>query len=381
MPLGIAKIGLINGITGEQYEGTDVSADLLWHMRMIPVSSFSTTYDVTTANGYESNGINVGGTTFASNVIVYDGNQTFGAGNIVASGEKLAILRINGDLTISSGFTLTTSGTCNGFYIYVDGDLTVNGAISMYNKGRYKSGGWSSSLAVNSSANEVAGSTTITMTGSANAHTNGSSTASGLTTGGGGQGGAGTYGSGSGATGHDFSGGSGGGGSGGIGYPQHYSGGGGAGGTATSYAGQGGNGGASGHTQWSYYTADAGGTGGTGNGGGSGGSNNSYNPYDSRAGYGGHTGTGASMVIYASGNLTVASGGEISTAGRSGQTGGTSRLSAGGGGGSGGGTLVAVCNGTFTNSGTVTTAGGSTGSGRGSGSSAGSGGVLTGGGY
>ncbi len=57
MPLGIAKIGLINGITGEQYEGTDVSADLLWHMRMIPVSSFSTTYDVTTANGYESNGI------------------------------------------------------------------------------------------------------------------------------------------------------------------------------------------------------------------------------------------------------------------------------------------------------------------------------------
>ena len=62
------------------------------------------------------------------------------------------------------------------------------------------------------------------------------------------------------------------------------------------------------------------GTGGTGNGGGSGGSNNSYNPYDSRAGYGGHTGTGASMVIYASGNLTVASGGEISTAGRSGQT-------------------------------------------------------------
>ena len=41
----------------------EVNADLLWHMRMIPVSSFNTTYDVTTANGYESNGINVGGTT------------------------------------------------------------------------------------------------------------------------------------------------------------------------------------------------------------------------------------------------------------------------------------------------------------------------------
>ena len=70
-------------------------------------------------------------------------------------------------------------------------------------------------------------------------------------------------------------------------------------------AGQGGNGGSSGHTQWSYYTADAGGTGGTGNGGDLV-SNNSYNPYDSRAGYGGHTEL-VSMVIYASGNLTVAS--------------------------------------------------------------------------
>ena len=380
MPLGFAKVGLIGGLAEAQYEGTNVSADLLWHLKKIPVSSFNTNYDITSANGYESDGINVGGTTFSANIIVYDGNNSFGSGNIGTTGDKLALLRINGNLTIDAGFTLKTSGTTQGFYIFVDGDLTVNGSISTYESGRYKSSGLSN-LAINSSSNEVAGSTVITMTGSASAHTNGSSTASGLTSGGGGQGGSGSYGSGTGATGHLASGGSGGGGSGGVAYYNHYSGGGGAGGTATSYAGQGGNGGASGHTQWSYYTADAGGTGGTGNGGGSGGANNSYNPYDSRGGYTGQTGTGGSLVIYATGNITVASGGSLSANGKDGGSGGTSRLSAGGGGGSGGGILVAICNGTFTNSGSVTSAGGSTGSGRGSGTSAGTGGILTGGGY
>ena len=193
MPIGFAKIGLIGGLAEAQYEGTNVSADLLWHLKKIPVSQFNTNYDITTGNGYESNGINVGGTTYDANIIVYDGNNTFGAGNIGTSGDKLALLRINGDLTISAGFTLTTSGTTQGFYIFVDGDLTVNGSISTYNKGRYKSGGLSN-LAVNSSANEVAGSTVISMTGSASAHTNGSSTASALTVGGGGQGGSGSYG-------------------------------------------------------------------------------------------------------------------------------------------------------------------------------------------
>ena len=112
MPLGIAKIGLINGISGAVYEGTDVSADLLWHMKMIPVSSFSTTYDVTTANGYESNGINVGGTTFASNVIVYDGIQTFGSGNITASGTVKAATLIGSHTSgsISGGVSGKSAG-------------------------------------------------------------------------------------------------------------------------------------------------------------------------------------------------------------------------------------------------------------------------------
>jgi hypothetical protein len=379
-PLGIAR-GIFTAPSGASYEGTDVSADLLWHMQNIETDSFSTTYDITTANGYESNGVNVNGTTYAANMIVYDGNQTWGSGSITGSGNKLVMNRINGNLTVSSGFTATTSGACNALCIYVDGDLTVNGSISTYDKGREISGGVSTSLTVNSSENEVGGSSTIALTGSANAHTNGVSTASAMTTGGGGQGGSGSYGSGTGASGHIFSGGSGGGGSGGVAYYNHYQGGGGSGGTATANAGDGGNGGASGYTHWGYWTGDAGGSGGTGNPGGSGGSNNSRNASDSRAGYTGNTGTPASLIIYATGNLTVASGGTLSTAGRSGRSGDHNRLKAGGGGGSGGGVLVAVCGGTYTNSGTVTSAGGSTGAGRGSGSAAGSGGKLTGGGY
>ena len=79
MPLGIAKIGLINGITGEQYEGTDVSADLLWHMRMIPVSSFGRhmmSQLQMVMNQMGSIKWN-NRSFFASNVIVYDGNQGF----------------------------------------------------------------------------------------------------------------------------------------------------------------------------------------------------------------------------------------------------------------------------------------------------------------
>jgi hypothetical protein len=380
-PLGLSKASLLLAGGESPYEGTNVSADLLWHLKKIPVSAFTTTYDVTTANGYESDGINVGGTTYDANIIVYDGNQTWGSGSITGSGDKLVMNRINGNLTVSSGFTATTSGTCNGLYIYVDGDLTVDGSISMYNKGREISGG-TGTLAVNSSSNEVAGSTTITMSGSAAAHTNGSSTASSLQTGGGGQGRHGSYGKGSGATGHIFSGGSGGGGGGGVAYYNHYQGGGSAGATATTYAGKGGKGGNSGYTHWGYFTADAGGSGGTGNPGGDGGTNNSRNASDSRAGYGGDTGTGASLVIYATGNITINSGGTLSTNGRAGRSGDHHRLKAGGGGGSGAGILVAVCAGTFTNNGSITNAGGACGAGRGSaGSAAGNGGKLTGGGY
>ena len=372
-PLGLSKASLLLAGGEAPYEGASVSADLLWHLKKYETAGYGS------ANA-ENVTFNVGGTNRNSRITTYSGNQGWGSGSISAAASRLACVRVEGNLTINSGFTLTTSTTCNGLYIFVDGDLTVAGTISLYDKGQYISGG-AGSMPVNSSANEVAGSTTITMSGSAGSHTNGSSTASSLQTGGGGRGGYGSYGRGSGSAGHIFSGGSGGGGGGGVAYYNFYQGGGSAGYTSTAYAGKGGKGGNSGYTLYGYATADAGGSGGTGNPGGDGGTNNSRNSSDSRTGYTGDTGTPGSLVLYATGNITINSGATLSTAGRVGRSGSHFRMPAGGGGGSAGAILVAVCAGTFTNNGTITTSGGAAGAGRGSGTTAGSGGKLTGGGY
>ena len=370
-PLGIGR-ALLTSSSGVPYEGEATGADLFWHLKRYETASYASSEDVT---------FNIGGTNRDAKITVWSGDQTFGSGNIPAAADKLTFARIEGNLTIDSGFTLSPGADSLGMFMFIDGNLTVNGTISTYQLGQSLSSD-PGALTLNSSTNETVGSTEIAWNGSAGGATNGSSTANAMTAGGGGNGGYGSYGSGGGSTGHTFAGGSGGGGGGGVAYYNHYSGGGGGGGGATSLARNGGGGGASGHTKWGYWTADAGGTGGNGNPAGGGGSNNSYNGSDSRAGYGGHgSSVSASLAIYATGDLTVASGGTIQTIGRGGQTGGTSRLSAGGGGGTGGGILVAVCGGTYTNNGTVATSGGSTGSGRGSGSAAGNGGTLTGGGY
>jgi hypothetical protein len=370
-PLGSGRFGFTLA-GGTPYEGADVSADLFWHLQKFETAAYSSGEQVT---------FNVGGTNRDSYMTVYDGNQTFGSGSIGAQASRLTCVRINGDLTVSSGFDLYPSADSYGLYMFVDGNLTVDGTISTYQMGESRTSS-AGALVLNSSENEVAGSTGISWDGSAGTHTNGSSTSTAMTAGGGGTGGYGSYGRGNGNEGHTFAGGSGGGGGGGIAYPEHYSGGGGGGGTATSYSRNGGNGGASGHTKWGYWTSDKGGMGGNGNPAGGGGTNNSYNGSSSSAGGSGYSSSvSASMAIYASGNITVASGGAIKTIGRGGVSGGTSQMSSGGGGGTGGGILVAVCAGTFTNNGTVATTGGSVGSGRGSGYNAGNGGVLTGGGY
>lgn len=371
-PLGLSKASLLLAGGEAPYEGASTSADLLWHLKNYETASYGTAENVT---------FNVGGTNRNSRITTYSGNQTWGAGSASAASGRLTCIRTEGNLTISSGFTYQPSTDCYGLYIFVDGNLTVGGTINTSSLGESRTSA-AGTLTVNSSANSVGGTTTIAMNGSAGSHTNGSSTASALTAGGGGQGGYGSFGRGDGNIGHTFAGGSGGGGGGGIAYPEHYSGGGGSGSTATSYSRNGGDGGASGHTQWGYYTSDAGGTGGNGNPAGSGGTNNSYNPSSSRAGFAGYGSTvSSSLVIFATGNITINSGGQLKTAGVAGRTGDSGTLDSGGGGGTGGGILVAVCGGTFTNNGTINRAGGSTGSGRGSGSSAGSGGLLTGGGY
>lgn len=371
-PIGLAKVNLFGGLTDEPYEGASTSADLFWHIKRYETSSYNTAEDVT---------FNVGGTNRDSRITAYDGNQTWGAGSADASSARLTCIQVNGNLTINSGFTYEPDTDCYGLYIYVDGDLTVNGTIRTYQLGQSRTSS-AGALTLNSSTNSVMGDTTIAWNGSAGSHTNGSSTASAMTAGGGGTGGSGSYGRGNGNVGHTFAGGSGGGGGGGIAYPEHYSGGGGAGGQATSYSRNGGNGGASGHTKWGYWTSDKGGMGGNGNPAGSGGANNSYNPSSSSAGGSGYgSSVTSSLAIYATGNLTVASGGTIMTQGRGGISGGTSQMSSGGGGGTGGGILVAVCGGSYTNNGTVASTGGAVGSGRGSGYNAGNGGILTGGGY
>jgi hypothetical protein len=384
MPFGASRFGFTLTSAGLPYEGTDTSADLLWHLKKIPTSASSgTATSVTTGNGYESNGINVNGTTFAAKFTEYDGNTTFGSGSIAIDSGSLGLFRVNGNMTVSSGFTLATSDNSRGMYGFVDGDITIEGTVAGYSSG-IDAGSSQSAFRINSSTNSVAGSSTVEITGSAAAHTNGSSTAATLTTGGGGQGGQGSYGHGSGATGHTFGGGSGGGGGGGIAYYQHYQGGGNQGSTADTYGGAGGAGGSSGYTHWGYWTSDAGGTGGTGSTGGAAGANNSRNASSSRVGDAGYSdGIASNVVLYATGDITVASGGTISSLGRVGKSGdGTAQLDSGGGGGTGGGVIVAICAGTFTNNGTVSAAGGACGAGRGSaGSAGGNGGVLTGGSY
>jgi hypothetical protein len=374
MSLATVRSILMAGGAAFAYDGPSEGADLLQHLAGYETAAYG-------SSNYEDVTFNVAGTNRAVRMTVYDGNQSWGAGYINTASGKMGCARIQGNLTINSGFTLYPQVDSYGIYLYVDGDLTVNGSISTYNYGQSRTS-TAGALYINGTNNEIAGSTTITLNHSAGSHSNGSSTSSSMQNGGGGQGRYGSYGRGNGNVGHTFSGGSGGGGGGGVAYYNHYQGGGSGGGTATSYARNGGGGGNSGYTKWGYWTQDVGGSGGVGNPGGSAGANNSRNGSDSRAGRTGHTGTPAPIVLYATGNITIASGGGLYTNGRAGQSGYHSPNYYGGGGGGGGGAaIVAVCGGTFSNSGTINRAGGSVGAGRGSGAAGGSGGLLTGGGY
>ena len=149
-PLGIAR-GISFALSGASYKGTDVSADLFFHAQGLDGSNG----DVTTGNGYESNGINVNGTTYNAKFLKYSAGLTFGSGNFDASGDTIMIVRVEGDTIIQNGFTLTTSGDVNALCMYIDGNLTVNGSISMYDKGREISSGVSTDLTINSSENKM----------------------------------------------------------------------------------------------------------------------------------------------------------------------------------------------------------------------------------
>jgi hypothetical protein len=240
-------------------------------------------------------------------------------------------------LIINSGHTVTTQFRCKGLLIYVGGDCTIDGTLTMTARGAAGSGSYAhylyqgkntygnfipmyyfnSSSIINSSSYAASGFIPIYPVGASGgaANTNGVSGIYGQTGGGGGgrSGGSGTSGT-------SWSGGSGGGA--------------GAGGSSGGlYAGVGG----------STSTLNCGG--GAGNGGGSSGGG---------TGTAGSSGTGGLIILIVKGTLTIGSSGIINSDGSSGGDG-----SAGGGGGSGGGRVIILYNKQFSNSGTITANGGS----------------------
>ena len=297
-------------------------------------------------------------------------------------------------LTINSGHTITTDQPCRGLLVYVSGNCTITGTLSMSARGALgnpASAGGSDSAVVNASGIQLAmfqtgGTDTLaaaTFAGAGNAAVaavanqpaiddsddslegtifsvvrTGASAGSGnmaaqhgatggsgsagttgakaIQTGGGGAGGGFQYGTGGGGGSSTvFSGGSGGGG----------------GGLATGQAGvdYGGAGGAGMGSTFGPPPPPSDSAGGAGNPGGAG----------AHSGGSGADGTGGLLWLVVGGDLTIT--GSITAQGSSGGAGG-SEYGPNGGGGSGGGAVMIIYAGTLSNSGTISAAGGSAGS-------------------
>lgn len=94
--------------------------------------------------------LNVNGQTYDAHIYVYDGNQVwdsmvFGDSNDVGTSttnaSKMVIVKINGDLTINTGATITAFASASGYggpkgmCIYTTGNLINNGTITMTARG------------------------------------------------------------------------------------------------------------------------------------------------------------------------------------------------------------------------------------------------------
>jgi len=304
-------------------------------------------------------------------------------GNVVISSDTDITSVLDGDmvvknyvdLTIDAGYTLSVSNRCKGFLIYCQGDLVVNGTISMTGKGpavagtsdhyirRLKSGQTESgdslmtefgTAAVNAEANQPTLSSngkTYNLknaggsAGTANGGTGGTATEA---CGGGGGGGGGSANGGNGSVGRLFGGGGGGGGGGSNT------------GSAASAAGQGGTGG----------TGANGGLGEAGGGGGAGGTGGGTSGYGGTGptASAGSPGAGGVLVIIVRGDIDIGTSGSIEADGTGGGGGGYDISNAGGGGGagSGGGRVLILYGGsiTITGGGSVSAYGGNGGPGR-----------------
>jgi len=316
--------------------------------------------------------------------VTTSGDLTYTVANKVGSYDGDMVIKEYSSFTVSADDTVTVDAPCRGLFIYVTGDCTVNGTISMQDKGPSAdptATGGSDSSAVNASGLQLpmftSGSTSLsdatfdgcgsaivaavangpssgvgdifsmTRDGAAggasrskgtgfaagNDGTNGTTGAAAISTGGGGSGACGSYGgtanSGAGGKGSCFSGGSGGGGSYTANGPNN--------GTAgTDYGGAGGAGGSN---------PGFGAGGGAGNAGGAG----------AVAGSSGGTGTGGIIWLVVGGDLTFGSSGSLDVDSTKAGGNGHSDNATGGGGGSGAGAIMMLYAGTLTDntSGTI----------------------------
>lgn len=402
MPIGAGKVGLFgaagSGAGSVNYMGDGSLGSCTFGASSITQTGDSTAIDTVLTTGSEAGGPGTSsyghsdGTTTINQPTDHDAAYELTVANTSGSYDGDCVVANFGDLTIAADVLLTTNRPCRGLFLYVDGDLTVNGTLSMSCRGGASdpasttssdgnavaaagiqlgliTDGGSSSFTNDGTSFNGAGTavrsaianqddlssngTILTVSKAGGAGGSGTSTSGGgsnqsngnngtagstggitLSTGGGGSGSCKKAGaSGSGGTGGCFSGGAGSGGT----FGQN--------GANPGTTGAGGsNGGAGSAGLDAHNTAGDSGAGGAGNAGGDG----------SRGGTNGKggSGVGGMMWIVCSGDVLVASGGKIACNGMNG--GGAS----GSGGGAGGGTLFIAHFGSYTNSGTVQANGG-----------------------
>jgi len=378
MPIGAEKAALMAaaGVAGGNYFGDGSLGNCQFGASSITQTSDSVAIDTVLAVGSEAGG--PGTTSYGSEVLNPSACYEFTVLNKSGSYDGDMVVANFKDLTIDASVTLTTDQPGRGILVYVDGDCTINGVLSMSCRGGFSdptaSGGSDSSAvsatgirlplltasgtdtlsaadfagagdaAVAAVANqpEISGDGTIftiSRNGTAGGTYGGSAPSNGTTggktisTAGAGNGGAGSgnnVAGGAGGLAGVFGGGSGGGGGQGT-----------TGEAGVAYGGKGGDG-----LTGNPYSSRAGGgnPGGTGYGG--------SQPRD------GGNGTGGLIILLVNGDLTIASGASlIAKASHGGYASGASDAS---GGGAGGGAIFGLYSGTFSNSGSINVDGGYT---------------------
>ena len=350
---------------GKRYRVWDQSASLTFAGGNQSAESL---YALTsTMAGFNAAAVTTGGTLTINSLSVgsYDytikkGNQTVSSFTVGdwfnnTADTNSALIVVDGDLTINVGQTFTPSVRKLFTCLYVRGTLTVNGVLSMSQRGANHSATTAQNLRIiTGTYSSVTNPQVPSSGGSGGAGVGGTATGNAGTagsaggTGGGGAGGSwGSSSSGAGALGTSYSGGPGGGGN----------------SNAAGTTAGGANGGAGGN---GTQSGSDGGGGGAGNPGGVPGANGAYGAQT------GGAGTGGALIIFCN---AFAGSGSVTAAGANG---GNTGASGGGGGGSGGGSITVL---TGTNNGPTPTAAGGTGgtaAGPGGAGGAGTARVLTG---